>query len=106
MSHPHFSRLPADPELPVIISKIQGRIAAEVQHPLLSTLVPLDGRSSIIRGQETNLGNLLADAVRAFYYTDMAFVNSGGVRCDRVVQAAPNAGGRLSVKDMIGRSLE
>lgn len=102
MGYPHYPELPADPELPVIISEIQGRIASAVQHPLLSTLVPLDGRSSIIRGQETNLGNLLADAVREFYHADIAFFNSGGMRCDRVIQADPNTGGLMSVKDMIG----
>lgn len=104
MSHPLYTGLPADPELSLIISEIQGRITSEVQHPLLSTLVPLEGRSSILRRQETNLGNLLADAVRAFYHADIAFVNSGGVRCDRIVQPALNAGGVMSVKDMIGWS--
>lgn len=102
MSHKHYSQLPADPRLREIVSEIQSRITNEVQHPLLSSLVPLDGRSSSIRSRETNLGNLLADAVRAFYNADIALVNSGGVRCDRIMQDAPNAGCMMSVKDMIG----
>lgn len=102
INHPHYPKLPADPELRKIISDIQGRIASEVQHPLLSTLVPLDGRSSIIRSQETNLGNLLADAIRAFFDCDIAIVNSGAVRCNCIFEAAPNVGRVLSVKDMIG----
>lgn len=95
---PSYSTLPRSPRVPDIISSIHARITGEVQHPLLHTRVPLDGRSSIIRSRETNLGNMLADAVRAFYDTGIAFVNSGGVRCDRVVDTA----GVLSVKDIIG----
>jgi 2',3'-cyclic-nucleotide 2'-phosphodiesterase (5'-nucleotidase family) len=73
-----------------------------VRQPLLHTLVPLDGRSSIIRSKETNLGNMLADAVRAFYDTDIAFINSGGVRCDRIVSATDEENA-LKAKDIIGK---
>lgn len=81
---------------------IHDRISKTVQRPLFHSSAPLDGRSSVIRRQETNLGNLLADAVRAFYETDIAFVNSGSVRCDRIIE--PTANGErsaLTVKDMI-----
>lgn len=85
------------------LSAIYDRIAKTVQHPLFHSKVPLDGRSSIIRSQETNLGNLLADAVRAFYNTDIAFVNSGGIRCDRTINPTSTTDKTvLTVKDMIG----
>lgn len=74
-----------------------------VRHPLLHTQVPLEGRSSIIRSRETNLGNMLADAVRAFYDTDIAFINSGGIRCDRII-AATNEHNPLKAKDIIGKT--
>jgi 2',3'-cyclic-nucleotide 2'-phosphodiesterase (5'-nucleotidase family) len=99
---PSYTVLPASPGLPLILSSIHARITHAVQHPLLHTRVPLDGRSSTIRSQETNLGNMLADAVRAFYGSEIAFVNSGGVRCDRVVEPTCSAHGVLSTKDIIG----
>lgn len=53
-----------------------------------------------IRSQETNLGNLLADAVRAFYDVEIALVNSGAIRCDRIVESADNSTA-LSIRDAI-----
>lgn len=96
-----YTLLSASSELRSILSSIHARITQAVQCPLLHTRVALEGRSSIIRSQETNLGNLLADVVRAFYGTEIAFVNSGGVRCDRVVEPTSSATGVLCVKDII-----
>lgn len=53
-----------------------------------------------IRSQETNLGNLLADAVRAFYDVEIALVNSGAIRCDRIVESA-DSNTALSIRDAI-----
>jgi 2',3'-cyclic-nucleotide 2'-phosphodiesterase (5'-nucleotidase family) len=39
-----------------------------------------------LRTSETNLGNLVADAIRAEARSDIALVNSGGIRGDRVHQ--------------------
>ncbi|KAL8702576.1 MAG: hypothetical protein Q9201_004256 [Fulgogasparrea decipioides] len=97
-----YNSFPKSPTMTTRLSSIYDRITRTVQRPLFHSRVPLDGRSSVIRSQETNLGNLLADAVRAFYGTDIAFVNSGGVRCDRIIE--PTANGKntvLTVKDMI-----
>ncbi|KAL8735304.1 MAG: hypothetical protein Q9181_002844 [Wetmoreana brouardii] len=101
-----YNTFPKSPTMTTRLSSIYDRITKTVQHPLFHSRVPLDGRSSVIRSQETNLGNLVADAVRAFYETDIAFVNSGGVRCDRIID--PTANGEnavLTVKDMIGLAL-
>ncbi|KAL9588026.1 MAG: hypothetical protein Q9203_003164 [Teloschistes exilis] len=99
---PAYHSLPRSPTMVTALSSIYDRIAKTVQHPLFHSKVPLDGRSSIIRSQETNLGNLLADAVRAFYNTDIAFVNSGGIRCDRTINPTSTTDKTvLTVKDMI-----
>ncbi|KAF9220586.1 hypothetical protein BS17DRAFT_307347 [Gyrodon lividus] len=39
---------------------------------------------------------MVADAVRAYYDADIAFINSGSLRCDRIIEA-----GAVIVKDMI-----
>lgn len=81
------------------LENVHGRIQKVVTQPVLRTSVPLDGRSGIVRSQETNLGNMLSDAVRAFYNTDIALVNSGAIRCDRVVECMADS--PLCIRDII-----
>jgi len=59
--------------------------AEEVTIPLESeivgsTLVELDGVKENVRGGETNLGNLITDAMRAETGADVALTNGGGIR--------------------------
>ena len=42
-----------------------------------------------LRASETNLGNLVADAMRAEVGADIAIVNAGGIRGDRVYPGRP-----------------
>jgi UDP-sugar diphosphatase len=80
-------------------AEIQQRVGSVVQKPLVHTTTPLDGRCSVIRSSETNLGNMLADAYRAYYGADIALVNSGSIRCDRIIEPFSSP---LRVKDIIG----
>lgn len=74
--------------------------------PLAQTTMDLEGTGALIRSRECNLGSMLADMFRAFHGTDMAFVNSGSVRCNRVIRATmgsyalPGAS-PLTVRDLI-----
>ncbi|KAL3470542.1 5'-nucleotidase [Aspergillus californicus] len=78
---------PPSPSTIEILDSIHGRVGKLAQKPLLHSAIPLDGRNSTIRSQETNMGNMLADAIRAFYDTDMGFFNSGAIRSDRILKA-------------------
>ncbi|EGN97255.1 hypothetical protein SERLA73DRAFT_169647 [Serpula lacrymans var. lacrymans S7.3] len=71
---------PEDSVIHTILSSIQSRMATVIDKPVLYAAIPLDGRSSIVRTTETNLGNMIADAVRAYYDVDIALINSGGLR--------------------------
>jgi 5'-nucleotidase / UDP-sugar diphosphatase len=51
--------------------------------------VPLDGVSLHLRTSETNLGDLLADAMRANAHSDIAITNSGSIRGNRLFPAGP-----------------
>ncbi|BCS24585.1 bifunctional metallophosphatase/5'-nucleotidase [Aspergillus puulaauensis] len=84
-----------------MLEEIHGRVGKRVQKPLLHSAVPLDGRNFAIRSQETNLGNMLADAVRAFYDTEVGFFNGGGVRSDLILKATVPDGEPLLVRDII-----
>jgi 5'-nucleotidase len=90
---------PEDSELLRLLADVEARVTAVSNIPLFKTTCSLDGRSLRIRNYETNLGNLLADVIRAYYDTDIAFVNSGSVRCDRII---PD--GVLTVRDVVGKS--
>ncbi|KAF8840285.1 5'-nucleotidase [Paxillus ammoniavirescens] len=89
--------IPDDGGIHEILVQLQTNIAAGVDKPLFYTAVPLEGRTSVIRTEETNIGNMVADAVRAYYNADIAFINSGSLRCDRIIEA-----GVVTVKDLIG----
>jgi 2',3'-cyclic-nucleotide 2'-phosphodiesterase (5'-nucleotidase family) len=53
------------------------------------TTVPLDADTVRLRAGETNLGNFFADAMRADAGADIAIMNSGSIRGDRVYPAGP-----------------
>ncbi|KAL7952827.1 2,3-cyclic-nucleotide 2-phosphodiesterase [Trichoderma compactum] len=95
----NYNKIPECPRVLKIISDIHSKIEKMVQRPLLMTDVPLEGRSQVVRSQEANLGNMLADAVREFYNTDIAVVNSGAIRCDRIIQAQQNT--PLRIRDVV-----
>ena len=86
-----------------MLEEIHRRVGKRVQKPLLHSAVPLDGRNFAIRSQETNLGNMLADAVRAFYDTEVGFFNGGGVRSDLILKATVPDGEPLLVRDIISK---
>ncbi|GIJ88231.1 hypothetical protein Asppvi_007149 [Aspergillus pseudoviridinutans] len=92
------SSLSVCPRICKMAAEIQQRAGSVVQKPLVHTTTPLDGRCSVIRSSETNLGNMLADAYRAYYGADIALVNSGSIRCDRVIEPVSSP---LRVKDII-----
>lgn len=70
-----------------------------VAKPLVMTDAPLEGRTAVVRSREANLGNMLADIVRSFYNTDIAFVNSGAIRCDRIINPGPDE--PMLIRDII-----
>lgn len=60
------------------------------------TLVPLDARGETLRRGESNIANFAADAVRAAMGSDIALLNGGGFRIDRILPAGP-----LSQRDLL-----
>jgi 2',3'-cyclic-nucleotide 2'-phosphodiesterase (5'-nucleotidase family) len=54
-----------------------------------ATDTPLDVRDEVVREAESNFGSYIADLIRAELRTDVALVNGGALRGDRVVPAGP-----------------
>ncbi len=86
---PVTSDLADDPRTAAVVNDYEARLGTELKAIVGTTRVPLHGESVRLRSSETNLGNLTADALRAEAGADVAIVNSGGIRGDRVHPAGP-----------------
>lgn len=80
MPYEEAAALEADEEILGLIAEIKV-----VNEPIVSvvvgkTLVELDGVREHVRTGETNLGNLITDAMRMSTGADVAFTNGGGIR--------------------------
>lgn len=69
-----------DPEISDLIAGLAEPIAELRETPVGETLVALTGESTVCRFEECNMGNLIADAIRAETDVDIAFQNGGGIR--------------------------
>jgi 2',3'-cyclic-nucleotide 2'-phosphodiesterase (5'-nucleotidase family) len=86
---PITSALPDDPKTRDVIAGYETRLGTALDTIVGVTRVPLDGLSIHLRSSETNLGDLVADAIRADANTDIAITNSGSIRGNRVFPAGP-----------------
>jgi 5'-nucleotidase len=87
--HEVSARVPEDPEVAAVVRRYTERLGRELDTVVGHTAVPLEARRSALRTQETNLGAFIADAMRARLDADVAVVNGGGIRTDRLVPAGP-----------------
>ena len=86
---PITNALPDEPGAAAVIGSYEARLGGEFDARVAATSVPLDGVTQRVRTAETNLGNLVADAMRAETGAQIALLNSGGIRGDRVFAAGP-----------------
>jgi 2',3'-cyclic-nucleotide 2'-phosphodiesterase (5'-nucleotidase family) len=86
---PITSALADEPGTAGVVNACEARLGPELEAVVGTTRAPLDGVTVRLRAAETNLGNLVADAMRADAGADLAIVNAGGIRGDRVHQAGP-----------------
>jgi 5'-nucleotidase len=80
---PITSAIEDDPQTAAIVSAYTAKLGPELDKEIGASRVPLAGAASRLRVSETNLGNLVADAVRAAAGAQASIVNSGGIRGDR-----------------------
>jgi 2',3'-cyclic-nucleotide 2'-phosphodiesterase (5'-nucleotidase family) len=84
---PITSALADEPRTKAIVDAYESRLGLELNTVIGTTSVPLDAVSVRLRASESNAGNLVADAMRADTGAQIAIVNSGGIRSDRVHDA-------------------
>jgi 5'-nucleotidase len=78
-----------EPRTAAVVAAYGAKLGIELNATIGTTRVPLDGVAQRLRSAETNLGNLVADALRHDVQADLAIVNAGGIRGDRVRPAGP-----------------
>ncbi len=78
-----------DPAMATVVNGYEARLSRQLSVVIGRSTTPLDARESVIREKESALGDFIADAVRAHAGTDVALVNSGGIRTDAVTPPGP-----------------
>lgn len=72
-----------DPEIEAILGELAGPVDELANQPIGATTdVFLTGNRAVCRVEECNLGNLIADAMRAETGAQIAIMNGGGIRAD------------------------
>ena len=72
-----------DPETQTLVDAFTAQLDESLNVEIGATTGPLDSRRNVVRGQESAMGNLIADAIRAAVGADIAITNGGGIRADR-----------------------
>ena len=97
--HEVSARIPPDPQVAAVVRAYGERLGRELDVVVGNTSVALEGRRGPLRSQETNLGDFIADAMRAHVKTDVALINGGGIRSDRIIPP-----GALTRRDLAAMS--
>jgi 5'-nucleotidase / UDP-sugar diphosphatase len=75
-----------DPAVAARVAEYQAGMATDLDQIIGVTQTQLDGRKASVRGQETTIGDFIADAMRAKSGADVALINGGGIRSDTVLE--------------------
>ena len=86
---PITSAIPDDTKTNAVIAEYEARLGTALDIQVGITRVPLDAVSAREQIAETNLGNMVADAIRANAKTEIAMTNAGAIRGNRVYPAGP-----------------
>lgn len=87
----------ADREVQAAVDKLEAELSRELDVTIATTAVELDSRTASVRSQETAMGDLIADAIRARTGADCAITNGGGIRANKLYPA----GARLTRRDIL-----
>jgi 2',3'-cyclic-nucleotide 2'-phosphodiesterase (5'-nucleotidase family) len=85
---PVTSAIPDDPDTAKIVASYESRLSSALDEVVGTSAVALDA-TGVREVGESNIGNLLADALRADAGAEIGLTNSGAIRGDRVYPAGP-----------------
>src|SRR4030095_15266312 len=87
---PVTNKTPDDPQFAALNRKY-GSLLKDLARVVGRSSVDLDARSAVGRNQETNVGDLIADAFRISTRADVGLMNGGSIRADELLRAGPLA---------------
>ncbi len=109
-------RLPPDPKVAEAVETYAGRLDDLMNQPIGSFAAPMDARKSVVRVGEAPLGDFLADSFRWRTGAQLAVLNAGGIRGDRIFPSGPVSvktvqeilpfSNTLIIKEMTGREIQ
>ena len=76
-----------DPDTQAMVDMFTGQLDESLNIEIGATPIELDSRRNMVRSQETAMGDLIADAMKAAVGADIAITNGGGIRADRTYDA-------------------
>jgi 5'-nucleotidase/UDP-sugar diphosphatase len=77
---PVSDSIPVEPKIQHLLLEYRQKFARHATRVLGQTTVRLQGDRPVVRTQEANLGNFLADLIRTHFRTDIALINAGQIR--------------------------
>ncbi|MDH5701069.1 MAG: bifunctional metallophosphatase/5'-nucleotidase [Nitrospirota bacterium] len=77
---PVTASVPVEPNVQQLLDEYRQRFARHATQVLGQASVRLQGDRPVVRTQEANLGNLLADRMQTTLGTDIALINAGQIR--------------------------
>jgi len=86
-----------DPESQAMVEAFIADLDARLNVEIGTTAGALDSRRNVVRGEESAMGNLIADAMRDAVKADLTITNGGGIRADRTY----DAGATLTRRDIL-----
>jgi 5'-nucleotidase / UDP-sugar diphosphatase len=86
-----------DPGVAVEVVRYTAILDQELGQPVGQTQTALNSQTGEVRTRETTMGNLIADALREVLQADVALVNGGGIRGNRLY----DAGTTLTRRDIL-----
>ena len=92
------SKVVPDEAVAAQVAKYQALLSEELDVALGSTETELDSRNAAVRGGESAIGNLFADAVRTATGADVGLLNGGGIRGNKLYPA----GSKITRRDVLG----
>lgn len=73
-----------DPDVAARVALYEATVAKDLEQHIGTTISKLDSRTAEVRGGEAAIGNLVADAIKAGTGADIALINGGSLRGNRV----------------------
>jgi 5'-nucleotidase/UDP-sugar diphosphatase len=86
-----------DPAVAAKIAELEKTLSAELDIEIGKSDTELDSRRAAVRGGEAAIGNLIADAMRTSTGADVALMNGGGIRANKLYAA----GSTLTRRDVL-----